>query len=108
MYASYFAAKRFTVLTASDGPMALELAHAHRPDVIVMDLSIPHLDGWETTARLRADPETAHIPIIACSANVLFGAAERALVAGCTSFVPKPCLPADLLREVRRVLVRAA
>ena len=108
MYAGYFSAKRFTVLTAPDGLTAIQLVHALKPDVIVTDLAIPHIDGWALASRLRADPETAHIPIIACSAHVLGGAAERALVAGCTAYVTKPCLPQDLLREVRRVLARAA
>ena len=108
MYASYFAAKGFNVYTARDGLVALRLAHTAMPDVIVMDMSIPHLDGWETTNRLKGDLKTAHIPIIACSAHVIGGAAERALVAGCDAYVSKPCLPEDLLREVRRLLARAA
>ena len=108
MYAAYFAAKRFTVLTARDGLSAIQVARARRPDVIVTDLSIPHLDGWETARRLTTDPATAHIPIIACSAHVLGGAAERALVAGCVAYVGKPCLPQDLLATVLRVLDQAA
>jgi two-component system, cell cycle response regulator DivK len=108
MYASYFAAKGFRVLTARDGLSALRLAFERRPDVIVTDLSIPHLDGWETTRRLKNDPRTAAIPIIACSGRVLGGAAERALVAGCVAYVAKPCLPRDLFAEVLRVLARAA
>ena len=108
MYAAYFAAKRFTVLTARDGFSAIQLARAKRPDIIVTDLSIPHLDGWETARRLTTDPATAHIPIIACSGHVLGGAAERALVAGCVAYVGKPCLPQDLLATVRRVLDQAA
>jgi CheY-like chemotaxis protein len=108
MYASYFAANNFTVLTAPDGLTAIRRAHAEVPDVIVTDLSIPHLDGWETTRRLKNDPVTKHIPIIACSAHVLGGAAERALVAGCAAYVCKPCLPRELHAEVLRVLARAA
>ena len=108
MYAAYFAAKRFTVLTARDGFNAIQVARAKRPDIIVTDLSIPHLDGWETARRLTTDPATAHIPIIACSAHVLGGAAERALVAGCVAYVGKPCLPQDLLATVLRVLDQAA
>jgi two-component system cell cycle response regulator DivK len=108
MYASYFAANHFRVLTAPDGLSAIRIAHAELPDVIVTDLSIPHLDGWETASRLKEDPETRHIPIIACSAHVLGGAAERALVAGCAAYVCKPCLPQELHAEVLRVLARAA
>ena len=108
MYAMYFAAKRFTVLTAPDGHRAIQLARTHPPDIIVTDLSMPHLDGWEAAARLTSDPATAHIPIIACSGKVLGGAAERALVAGCAAYVSKPCLPQDLFLEVQRILARAA
>ena len=108
MYASYFAVKGFLVLTARDGPNGLALARTHRPDVIVTDLSIPHIDGWETTRRLKDDPRTAGIPVIACSAHVFGRAAERALVAGCISYMAKPCLPEELLSEVLRVLKRAA
>ena len=108
MYANYFAVNHFRVLTAPDGLSALRIAHAELPDVIVTDLSIPHLDGWETASRLKADPETRHIPIIACSAHVLGGAAERALVAGCEAYLCKPCLPQELHAEVVRVLARAA
>jgi CheY-like chemotaxis protein len=108
MYAHYFAANHFRVLTAPDGLSAIRIAHAELPDVIVTDLSIPHLDGWETASRLKEDPETRHIPIIACSAHVLGGAAERALVAGCAAYVCKPCLPRELHAEVLRVLARAA
>ena len=108
MYAAYFAAKRFTVLTARDGLSAIQVARARRPDIIVTDLSLPHLDGWETARRLSTDPATAHIPIIACSAHVLGGAAERALVAGCAAYVGKPCLPQDLFSTVLRVLDQAA
>jgi len=108
MYAAYFAANNFTVLTAPDGLSAIQRAHAEVPDIIVTDLSMPHLDGWETARRLKQDPVTRHIPIIACSAHVLGGAAERALVAGCDAYVCKPCLPQELHAEVLRVLARAA
>jgi CheY-like chemotaxis protein len=108
MYAAYFAAKHFTVLTAIDGREAIQMAHTDAPDIIVTDLSMPHLDGWEATRRLKDDPLTAGIPVIACSARVLEGAAERALVAGCDAYLSKPCLPRDLHGEVLRVLKKAA
>jgi two-component system, cell cycle response regulator DivK len=108
MYASYFAVNGFQVFTARDGLSAVRLALTREPDVIVTDLSLPHVDGWETTRRLKEHPRTASIPIIACSAHVLGGAAERALVAGCVSYMAKPCLPRDLLSEVLRVLAAAA
>ena len=108
LYASYFAAKRFRVLTAPDGASGLIAARSEQPDVIVMDLAIPHVDGWEATRRLKHDPETADIPIIACTAHVLGASCERAVEAGCNAFLTKPCLPSDLHREVKRVLRRAA
>lgn len=108
MYASYFAARGFRALTATDGPSALIAARAERPDVIVMDLSLPHIDGWEATRLLKRDPQTANIPIIACTAHVLGSACERAVDAGCNAYVTKPCLPRELFVEVERVLQRAA
>ena len=106
MYASYFAAKGFRALTAPDGPSALLAAQTEQPDVIVMDLAIPHIDGWEATRRLKQDPTTAAIPIVVCTAHVLGSSCERAVDAGCNAFVTKPCLPADLHAEVIRVLAR--
>ena len=108
MYAMYFTASGFKVFTAADGLSAIRMARATLPDIIVTDLSLPHLDGWEASRRLKDDPETRHIPIVACSAHVLGGAAERAMVAGCAAYVCKPCLPQELLAEVLRVLARAA
>jgi len=108
MYASYFEAKGYAVLTAANGIEAITQAHREMPDAIVMDLTMPHLDGWEAAARIKQDPLTAHIPIIACSAQVLGGAPERALVAGCSAYVAKPCLPQDLLNVVLRTIRRAA
>ena len=104
MYATYFAAHGFRALTAPDGGSAISLAIAEHPSVIVMDLSLPHIDGWEATRRLKRHSATSHIPIIACSAHVLGAASEHALDAGCDVFVAKPCLPADLLAEVRTLL----
>ena len=106
MYASYFKAHGFRAFTASDGGAAISVALAERPSVIVMDLSLPHIDGWEATRRLKHHPSTSEIPIVACSAHVLSGATERALDVGCDVFLAKPCLPEDLLAEVRAVLRR--
>jgi two-component system, cell cycle response regulator DivK len=104
MYASYFAAKGFRAFTAVDGPSALIAARAELPDVIVMDLSLPHITGWEATRRLKDDPRTAAIPIIACTAHVLGNSCERAVDAGCSAFLTKPCLPIELFAEVKRIL----
>jgi len=106
LYSMYFASQGFHVETASDGHSALAHALVRRPDLIVTDLSMPHLGGWELTRRLKHDPPTAAIPVIACTGHPL-ASAESALDAGCDAYVVKPCLPEDLLREARRLLARS-
>ena len=106
MYASFFTAKGFRVFTATDGRTGLLAARAEMPDVIVMDLSLPHMDGWEATRRLKRDPATQHIPVVACTAHVLGRSCERAVDAGCNAYLTKPCLPVDLFTEVQRLLDR--
>ena len=69
-----------------------------------MDLSLPIMDGWEATRRLKADHRTAGIPVVALTGHALAGVSERAREAGCDAFVTKPCLPEDLVREIKRVL----
>jgi len=78
------------VVSASDGREAVSVAREARPDLILMDLSLPILSGWEATRQLRADPATAAIPIIAVTAHAMQGDRERALAAGCDGFIPKP------------------
>jgi two-component system, cell cycle response regulator DivK len=104
LYETYFVAKGFGVETASDGRQGFDSAIQRSPDLVVTDLSMPHVDGWEMIRRLKNDLRTAHIPIIACTGQILGGSAERALDAGCDAYVLKPCLPEALLRETRRVL----
>jgi two-component system, cell cycle response regulator DivK len=104
IYETYLVAKGFSVETASDGREGFDSAIHSPPDIVVTDLSMPHLDGWEMIRRLKNDLRTAHIPIIACTGQILGASAERALDAGCDAYVMKPCLPESLLREVRRVL----
>lgn len=106
MYATYLLAQGLGVITAVDGSTAISLAFEFLPDIIVMDLALPHIDGWQATRRLKQDPCTAGIPIIACTAHVLRGAVEEAIDAGCDAYITKPCLPADLLAEIRRLLAR--
>lgn len=106
MYAQYLSAAGLHVVTCGDGLQAVELAVRHRPDIVVMDLALPRLDGWEATRRIKADPRTARTPVVACTARVLGGAAERAIEAGCDGYLVKPCLPDHLLNEVRRMLAR--
>ena len=104
LYATYFQSAGFRVDTAADGVSGLTRARATLPDAVVADLSMPHLDGWEMTRRLKNDPLTAHIAVIACTGRTYGGSAERALEAGCDAYVVKPCLPEILLDEVRRVV----
>jgi CheY-like chemotaxis protein len=106
MYARYLAARGFRVVTGADGEQALILAHESHPAAIVMDLSMPHVDGCEATRRLRRDPRTQDIPVIACTGRLADRAAESALDAGVDAFVTKPCMPKDLLSVVRSVLAR--
>ena len=106
MYGRYLTARGFPVLLATHGGEAVELAWQARPDAIVMDLSMPHVDGWEATRRLKRDPHTRNIPVIACTGHVVGTSAERAFDAGCDAYVTKPCLPKDLVLEIRRVLTR--
>ena len=106
LYAAYFAWRGFRVRTASDGEIAVLRALESVPDVVIMDLSMPRVDGWEATRRLRSDPRTAHVPIVACTAHAFGAPVERALAAGCDAYVVKPCTPPELFREVERLLAR--
>ena len=104
MYAEYLQFSGFRVAEARNGNEALEQAFALKPDLILMDLSLPGMDGWEATRVLKADDRTKHIPVVALTGHALAGASEGARKAGCDSFVTKPCLPDDLVVEVRRML----
>ena len=106
MYAEYLQFSGFRVAEARNGNEAVDQAFALKPDLILMDLSLPGMDGWEATRRLKADESTRHIPIVALTGHALAGASDGAKKAGCDSFVTKPCLPDDLVVEVRRMLNR--
>jgi CheY-like chemotaxis protein len=80
----------FTVLVARDGEQGVAMAHAERPDLILMDLRLPVIDGWEATRRIKADAATRHIPILALSAHAMTGDRARALEAGCDDYDTKP------------------
>ena len=94
----------FEVVTAEDGEKGCAMARSERPDIILMDLEMPVVDGWEATRRLKADPQTRDIPIIALSAHALAGEREKALAAGCDEFDTKPIEFERLLATLRRVL----
>ena len=104
LYAQELTISGFDVIEAANGLDAITHSSAHCPDVILMDLSLPILDGWEATRRLKNDSRTAHIPVVALTAHDGSGELQRATRAGCDWFVPKPCPPNDLIEEVRRVL----
>src|SRR2546423_15632828 len=94
----------FEVLAAEDGERGCRMALSDRPDIILMDLEMPRVDGWEATRRLKADPQTRDIPIIALSAHALAGEREKALAAGCDEFDTKPIEFERLGGALRRVL----
>lgn len=104
IFAEYLEFRGFRVATAEDGMEAMEKAFELRPDVILMDLSLPKIDGWEATRRLKQDERTRAIPIIALTAHALASAHDRAKEVGCDAVVTKPCIPKDLEAEVRRQL----
>jgi CheY-like chemotaxis protein len=104
MYAEYLQFSGFRVAEARNGNEAVTQAFELKPDLILMDLSLPGMDGWEATRVLKSDERTRHIPVVALTGHALAGASEGAKKAGCDSFVTKPCLPDDLVVEVRRML----
>ena len=104
MYAAYLEFSGYRVAEATNGVEALEQAHALKPDIILMDLALPKMDGWEATRQLKADARTRNIPIVALTGHALAGHAEGAMAAGCDAFVTKPCLPDALVAEIRRML----
>lgn len=104
LYAQQLSISGFDVIEAGNGADAVAHTASHAPDVILMDLSLPIVDGWEATRRLKADHRTAHIPVVALTAHDGSGELQRATRAGCDWFVPKPCPPDALIDEVRRVL----
>jgi two-component system cell cycle response regulator DivK len=102
--AEYLAFRQYRVATAVDGFEALAKAAELLPDIILMDLSLPGIDGWETTRRLKGDDLTRHIPVVALTAHALRSAHDQAVEAGCDAVITKPVLPRDLEAEIRRIL----
>jgi CheY-like chemotaxis protein len=94
----------FEVLAAENGEKGCEMAATEQPDLILMDLEMPVVDGWEATRRLKSSPTTRDIPIIALSAHALGGEREKALAAGCNEFDTKPIEFDRLVATLRRVL----
>src|SRR5438876_7128149 len=104
MYSEYLEFSGFDVIEAENGIEALQRAVDAAPDIILMDLSLPVMDGWEATRRLKADKRTASIPVVSLTGHALAGISEGAKKAGCDAFVTKPCLPEDLVKEIRKIL----
>jgi CheY-like chemotaxis protein len=98
----------YEVLSARDGAAGITMATSERPDLILMDLNLPEIDGWEAARRRQADPATRDIPIIALSAHALIGEREKALAAGCDDFDTKPIKFDRLLAKIEQALAREA
>lgn len=94
----------YRVLLAGDGAEGVRMARESAPDLVLMDVSIPVMDGWQATATLKADPATARIPVIALTAHALPADRERAREVGCDGYLAKPVEPRRVLEEVRRFL----
>jgi two-component system, cell cycle response regulator DivK len=104
MYAEYLRFKGFDAVEAATGHEALEIANRLLPDVICMDLSLPGMDGWEATRRLKTDIRTRHIPIVVVTGHAFDGDGQSALQAGGDRFLTKPCLPEELLASIESLL----
>jgi two-component system cell cycle response regulator DivK len=104
MYAEYLKASGFRVEEARTGVEAVAKARAVKPDCILMDLSLPGIDGWEATRQLKADRSTSHIPVVAITGHASELASRDARAAGCAAFVLKPALPDAVVAEVRKAL----
>ena len=91
----------FAVIVATDGAQGVAMATSEQPDLILMDLTLPGIDGEEATRRIKADPATKHIPVIALTANAMSGDREKALAAGCDDFDTKPVELQRLLGKIR-------
>jgi two-component system, cell cycle response regulator DivK len=97
----------FTVIVATDGVQGVAIATSEQPDLILMDLSVPLLDGWEATGRIKTLAATKHIPIIAITANAMAGDKEKAMAAGCDDFDTKPVDMPRLLEKIRALMPSA-
>jgi CheY-like chemotaxis protein len=104
LYAEYLRIAGLRAEVAEDGLDALSKASTLQPSVIVMDLAMPRMDGWEATRRLKADPVTRDIPVIALTGHAIERSRERAIEAGADGYLTKPCYPDSLLAEVHRVM----
>jgi two-component system cell cycle response regulator DivK len=95
---------RYETMTAIDGASGIELAKRERPDLILMDLSLPVMDGWEATRRLKADEQTSDIPIIALTAHAMRGDEDKARACGCDDYLTKPIDEDELFKKLAHFL----
>ena len=98
----------YEVTIAEDGARGVAVATSDRPDLILMDMSLPVIDGWEATRRIKATPELRKIPIIALTAHALASDREKAMEVGCDGYLAKPCEPRAVVAEVQRFLGKDA
>lgn len=108
LYRDYLEFSGFSVHAVGNGREAIEHATALQPDLILMDASMPVLDGWQATRELKRNPLTQHIPVLALTAHAFDDARQQAAAVGCDGFVTKPCLPDDLVSRVRQTLTAAS
>lgn len=98
----------YDMVEATDGVSGVDLALKNNPDLILMDINLPDIDGMEATRRLKAMPDTAHIPVVALTANAMHGDRERYENAGCDGYLAKPVTRHELLNTIARFIVHAA
>jgi CheY-like chemotaxis protein len=107
MYSLYLTIHGFRVIEAADGEAALRLTQDQHPALVLMDLGLPKLDGWEATRRIKADPCTRCIRVLALSGHAVSDSVQRAYDAGVDGFLRKPCLPATVLAKINEMLGRS-
>lgn len=100
--------KGFEIIIATDGEQGVNLATSHVPDLILMDLSLPVMDGWEAARRLKAAPVTSGIPIVALTAHAMAGDQDKAIQAGCDDYISKPVELQGLVAKIEEILAARA
>ena len=95
---------RFELVTATDGAAGVEKAESDQPDLILMDMSLPVLDGWDATRQITSDPNLKHIPVIALTAHAMQGDEEKARACGCSDYLAKPIDEDQLLAKIDRYI----
>ena len=108
MLSRRLARKGYEVVVATDGQTGIEMAEREKPDIVLMDMSLPVLDGWEATRRLKARAETRNMPVIALTAHAMSGDRDKALEAGCNDYDTKPIDLARLLGKIETLLAASA